>query len=70
MDSSISVQCSFFKDHLSRDFLSQFEFRHDGGQTNFYIWYLFDNFPLRKGQVGAFQLKVMLKMKVLTKMVL
>ena len=32
MDSSISVQCSFFEDQLPRDFLSQFEF--SGSDSN------------------------------------
>ena len=53
MDSSASVQCSFFEDHLLRDFLSQFKF--SGSDSNMtedkqmFIWYVFDNFPLRKG---------------------
>ena len=53
MDSSISVQCSFFEDHLPRDFLSQFEF--NGSDSNMmedkqmFILYVFDNFPLRTG---------------------
>ena len=38
MESSISVQFSFFEDHLPRDFVSRFEFSgsDDGGQTNFH----------------------------------
>ena len=46
MDSSISVQCSFFEDHLPRDFSRQFEF--SGSDSNMIedkqificIWYL------------------------------
>ena len=56
------MQCSFFEDQLPRDFLSQFEF--SGSDSNMmenkqiFIRYVFD------------QLKVMLKMKILARMVL
>ena len=52
MDSSISVQRSFFEDHLPSDFLSQFKF--SGSDSNMmedkqmFIWYVFDNFPRAK----------------------
>ena len=48
MDSSISVQFSFFEDHLPRDFLSQFEF--SGSDSNLmedkqiFIRYVFVDF--------------------------
>ena len=48
MDRSISVQLSFFENHLPRDFLSQFEF--SGSDSNMiedkhiFIWYVFVDF--------------------------
>ena len=50
MEISISVQCSFFEDHLPRDFLSQFKLSESDSNTigQMFIWYVFDNFPLRK----------------------
>ena len=55
MDSSVSVQRSFFEDHLPRDFPNQSEF--SGSDSNmmednnflYGMYYVFDNFPLRKG---------------------
>ena len=51
MDSSIAMKCISFEDPLPRDFLSQFEF--SGSDSNMmenkeiFIWYVFENFPLR-----------------------
>ena len=52
MDSSIFVECSFLEDHLPRDFLNQFEFSGSDSDMmedkQIFIWYVYDNFPLRK----------------------